>query len=338
MNVPKTIWNYLLDTETDRIINTVFHTVNFFFESRGFYVLPFEKKHNLKSVFLPDLGFNFQTFKQIGYLKPRIPMHAPKEVFLEVQKQLAKTQWRIPDLALQNYRKEWSRFEAKFWQITKVVFPKVDISTVEIRLTRFGSLSSFDKRNNDLYLQIRYDTDISFLAEAIVSALVIDQLKKRKSEWQDKGWEEREATIDNLFTIGSYSKLFSNYMPTLVIVRAKKQGNLVQISNNYLNKLGVKKEELFKIDNDSVLINGASANSILTATENKILACLVTNRNKFVSYDELSYVWWEQSNMEKYSPWALAKMIERLRKKLIRFGVSPNLIRVKRKYGYILEY
>lgn len=72
----------------------------------------------------------------------------------------------------------------------------------------------------------------------------------------------------------------------------------------------------------------------LTKNEFRILSCLLQNKNKIVSRDEIMQYLWDNENFVDDN--TLTVNITRLRKKLDELGIG-DLIKTRRRQGYILE-
>lgn len=76
----------------------------------------------------------------------------------------------------------------------------------------------------------------------------------------------------------------------------------------------------------------------LSHQEQKIYIEMRRRANGFISRDEIATILWkEESYNDKYSDWAIDKMISRLREKLILGGLSAYNIKTLRGKGYQLN-
>lgn len=74
----------------------------------------------------------------------------------------------------------------------------------------------------------------------------------------------------------------------------------------------------------------------LSKKEKAILTLLFQAKGKVVTYDKIGEVIWKE-NPDKFSLWAIAQLIRRLKKKLSFYGVNPNIINSHRGEGYSLN-
>ena len=76
----------------------------------------------------------------------------------------------------------------------------------------------------------------------------------------------------------------------------------------------------------------------LSRQEQKIYIEMRRRANGFISRDEIATILWkEESYDDKYSDWAIDKMISRLREKLILGGLTAYNIKTLRGKGYQLN-
>lgn len=331
MKAPLTSWHYSLATEADRLTNTLHHTANHFFPKFGFFVLPRPIYGNGQTVYLPDLNYDSKLLKDCAKLTPLIPMPAKPTTCQLIQDLLVTWGWREDKPAVAKIQKDWEGLAPDFWQHFTQLFPQHKISQVTIQPTRFGCLSSFDLNQNHLSVNIRFDMDISHLAEAIISGALMHRLYDQGYDWQEK-----EAFVDILLTETGFSQLFPNYHPTLNLISTKDTGQLAVDSQHYLKSMGITTNNIFSVVNNQVVIDGKTIINTLTGTEQELLKLFITNKNTVCNSELISRVIWAEDADEKYSPWAIAKTIQRLRNKLVDLGVSPQFIQAKRKEGYVL--
>ena len=74
----------------------------------------------------------------------------------------------------------------------------------------------------------------------------------------------------------------------------------------------------------------------LSNQERAVLSKLINSKNHIVTFDSLGDLLWGDQVAHKYSLYAISKVIENLRKKLIDFGLYKEVILTKRKQGYCL--
>lgn len=330
MKAPKTVWNYSSKTEAERVVFTLKQTLNRFYAHAGFLVLPYLIFGNGKTVFLPDLSLPPGFLAKVKKLKIKNFADIDAIIVSEIAEKLPNNENSVDQT-----QKQWQKSQKAFWQEFFCLFPRFagKIKSLEIRPTAYGSLSSFNtdfKKKGEIIVYLRRDMDISHLAEAIISSIFADL------ETENYDWSSQEAVTDFLLTKTALMNLFPGYRTTAYLTGRHESAKATADSRKFLKKMGVDNKKIFSLKNEDILIEGRPIDGGFSATEKGVLSLLVRNKNRLVSFDRLGETIWGNQAFEKYSDWALAKMVQRLRDKIEDFGVSPCVIQTKRKEGYIL--
>lgn len=69
--------------------------------------------------------------------------------------------------------------------------------------------------------------------------------------------------------------------------------------------------------------------------ERKLMSLLLIRKKKLVKRADVAHALWGKNWEECYSDWAIDKLVSRLRKKLISFGIDKKLLRTIKKKGFI---
>ncbi len=337
-----TTWEFSLETEAKRILHTAHQTYVGFYKSNGFIVLPKNiKTFNSNIVILPKL--DFVSIPKFWKKASKIDIYANpmiiEESFLfEFKKLLSKYNLETP-----NYKKTmqvWARAEKEVIDAIYDVLPgkKGKIKKIIINPTKTGTVCSFDWDNNGNYsILLRDDQNIHKIAEALVTSLTREDIYEKLSGL----WQESEIVSDFLVTqtkIADVLKKYEpidRYSPTMKGVRTKDTGNLLEMSNDYYKKLGIPNfDKPFSLNGLTPEINKKPILN-LTNNEKQIMYLLIKNSNNVVSFDQISDIIF--ANEEKFSLFALAKFIQRLREKLENNGISGSFMQTLRGKGYLLK-
>lgn len=122
----------------------------------------------------------------------------------------------------------------------------------------------------------------------------------------------------------------------------KKEGKKVKIFGKIFERFLLnfsKKSELFYDEKTKKIFYGEkSCEEIFTHQEFKVLTYLIQHKNQLVTRDEIAKTMWGSLYyQEKYSDWAIDKIISTIRRKLDSIGFSSqNLITLKKR-GFILK-
>lgn len=109
------------------------------------------------------------------------------------------------------------------------------------------------------------------------------------------------------------------------------------------NKSGTRKNRStsgkleFNSATGALTIGGEELDDVFTRQEYELLINLIKEPNKVKSRDEIGTILWGDHSYEKYSDWAIDQIISKLRKKLIKLGLSENIITTLRGRGYKLS-
>jgi len=328
---PKIAFTKSLQTETERIIQASIQVANGFYKNKGFLVLPKLINKDANEVVLPKL--NYQSIKHywqtLKTLISQFPTKAPQTSIKAIEKLLINTHTYTDNINLQ-LEENWQTIEPQFWQYLKLLLPKPakQISSIEVRLTDFGSIASWWLNKNHLICYLRKDATIGHLAEAIITTLI------RTDKQYQYSWESSEAIVDFFLTNSSIAPLIKGYQPTHSSLLKTTQA-LRKRSDLYLQSLGVTyKQKSLTLHNHQIMLKGKKINQHLTKKQTIVLKFLLKNRNELVSSDDLADELWGQDDFK--SLWALNKSVQRLRSKLSSLGFPQENLKVVRGQGYVL--
>jgi len=346
--LPKTKFISSPEFEAERVILTAKVVAEGFYKDKGFVVV--EKVGNLEAseVILPKLDYGKikDFWKRVIRVPLQIPVKADGELIKQVmggipayadRHSLKKREgYELKFRKVRNLRKsDWEKVEDRFWELVKdwMVAEYDYIKDLEVRVTRYGTVSSYRFLNKDknqkLVCYLREDADLGQLAEIILTALIFPNKRDL-----NLSWSQIEGTVDFLLTRSKMASLFPGFKPTM--------NNLVKVSQKdrrksetYLKNLGVEydRRDLEVIDG-RVWVRGKLAGKEFSEKEEKLLKLLIKRKGEVVSFDEVADCWWGEG--EFVSLWALNKAGQRLRNKLVRLGFNREVLRTIYKKGYCL--
>lgn len=318
-------WQYSKNTEAERIIWTYYQIVNRFYLHKKWFVLPYPVSKNPRTIYFPKLNYsNIKNFskKTINFYSKE----TDKDLISEVSKLIGDA-----NLNFHKLQKTWDMHANNFLENIDQLIPNIlsHINEIEIRPTRYGTLSSGINKKNKVVVYIRQDQDISHIAEGILIVLL-----DRDLESSEFLWEEKEAIIDFLFLKTKLKRLFPKYTATLKLIRQKQQAKLFHDSLTYLKSFGVTDKRILQVINEGVYLNDRLIH--LTKTEAKVVSQMILNEGKVVTFDEIADIIWGDDSDEKFSLYALTKTIERIRKKIEIQGMHSQIIQTKKGEGYMI--
>lgn len=141
----------------------------------------------------------------------------------------------------------------------------------------------------------------------------------------------RDNEMDEIMSMNLGADDFITKPYNTQILLARIESILRRVSGFNLRDTIVYNDLKLNLSNGSVIYNGGIAE--LTKNEIKILSCLIKNKGKIVSRDELMDFMWNSDVFVDDNN--LSVNVTRLRKKLERLGMKEN-IETRRGLGYIL--
>ena len=206
-------------------------------------------------------------------------------------------------------------------EITSKIMPKKskvlkkDGLEIELLNTDYGTSGSYFVKKKKIgtykvYMTQRTDnTKVDFERTLLLAKLKIKN--KDLAEIGSVNWHKRNGVAEYFF--GKPSNLVSD--------------DLILKSNKYLKKLGFY---------DNKLLSNLNLKEF-TLQETNLLQYLRDNESKIVSFDKTAEILWKNNSYDKYSPQAMAKVIENMRNKIRGLGINKEVIFTKRGRGYIFQ-
>lgn len=263
---------------------------------------------------------NFDFFQSLNfYVLPHMPQKFRGRVLylpnLNNNKKLFSKYIKKINL-LQN---EWINSEKELIKKLRRYFPKIDSIDIYIEPSLYGTIGSYDtKYNNSIYVYPRYDRKLMDVQKLLINALTHYYMFDSKDDMNesDKDWVKKQKISkeiqEDIFPDHKYKSMTE-------ILDRQFAGHLAEKSIKYLQELGFLKLKVVNKPNN------------LTKSESEVFDLLLRNKNKLVSFDQIADCIWKDKSDEKYSEYAMTKLIERLKKKL-----PKNIIHTQRSIGYIL--
>jgi len=352
----KTTVEYSEITEYQRILFVCHYLKNGFYQSKDFYLLPYQI-NNSRVIFLPELKIfkNSDFFADLSNKKGNIftkPFQHKASYYQEqLLAELKEYETNSISRDIDEVIKLWNKISNKFFSLCDKFIPGLfdNYSGIIIRPTKYGSICSefaSETNSDEIKLYLREDADINHLIEGILMTPL--NFAGQKKLLEDFSWEEREAIIDFLINNTSLGKLSSNDVfsdkiqlklnkqCTLPNLRDKSYLKLSKDSRNYYEKLGFPSKIIIKLSPRTISIN----NEIIpfTKSEDKVFRLLFRNSNEIVTIDEIGKALWLEKSIESFSLSAITKLIQRIRDKIEKSGITPSLIETQRNRGFTLRY
>lgn len=269
-----------------------------------------EVRGKLKTGFYQNLKF---------YVLPFIPPKFRNRVVFLPEVCEPEKLYKKHKIQLENLEKEWNKTKSKYLPKISAEFPKMDSLEISISPSLYGTVGGYHLAKGKIILEPRFDRKINDVYQLLINSLnhYFNFGWKKELDNTPK-WQVKQKVSQEIFEkIFGKEKTKSKGM--LKILDREFAGKLAQESLEYLNRLGFSQDS-------SNLPNPTN----LTKNEILVFELLKGNRNKLVSFDQIGDALWKD-NPDKYSEYAITKLVERLKKKL-----SKNSIHSQRGVGYIL--
>ena len=302
---------------------------NGFQQERRFYILPhLPEKFRDRVVYFPYIESYIKNIRRFNELKnfENIPDEVQKDISQSYEPYKLSYNQKFVNLTNQSKSvlRAFEIFCSKNGLNHKV--------TIQVYPVFVGSLGHYDMTDSTIFIHPRFDRNITEIFGLILTVLI--HLKvipaKDKIKWdktyEEKWWEKQEIT-QQLFKSKEFEKIFENIKDTIDILEDNTAGDLAIESIKYLNKLN------FPI---KPFIKNAEQIQTLTKHEKEILELFLANRASIVNYNQIAEIMWKENTEEKFSLYAISKIIERIRNKIQNSGIKPNLIHSQRGVGYVL--
>lgn len=337
----KTIWEWSLATEAERIINTAQGIGNGFFHLHHFYPLPWDPKISYlhQGVYLPTLSYaslpNFWHRSLKFDSKSMVLPPQLADISNAITNQLSTLPLSCPDYS--SLEQEWDRLSPRFFNLISSLTPYAPkVRSLTIHPTYFGTGGSFNWSNGDptdIIIYLRVDQPAATIAECILTAITRPYLNQTRHAT----WEESEFLVDYLLQETELASLFSiPHVGTLTNLRRNIQTKILETSTQFLTQIGApgSSAQSFSLVNN-VPHFGHCPLTNLSNRECLIMTKLIEKSPMPATIDELADLLFP--NLDKFSLAALTKCIERLRAKLETLGISRYHIATASGVGYYLK-
>ncbi|PIS17884.1 hypothetical protein COT54_02285 [Candidatus Collierbacteria bacterium CG09_land_8_20_14_0_10_46_12] len=338
----KIIWDWSLDSETDRLLDVANGIGNGFFALQGFCPLPWPStsKHSIaSSVYLPSLNYisipNF--WSSVAKLDSRqYPLVTSKSLFNSTKSLLSSISLLPPNYGeLERLTSttvpQVINFIKKF--ISNITLP----SELLIRPTHFGTGGSFSLIDDSgkITIYLRIDKGIKTIVECLLTSL----LRGNAMQELAASWSETEFLTDWLITSSALSTILPadpTWESTLSTTRRSVSTALQAQSAHFLAQISAPTptSQTFLAKSGQIYFGDCPLSS-LTSREVALMTRLVAKSPAPLTLDEIGDLIFNQE--DKFSLAAISKTIERLRTKLESSGISRHYLATASGVGYYLK-
>lgn len=110
----------------------------------------------------------------------------------------------------------------------------------------------------------------------------------------------------------------------------------IEVLEEYLKQQIIKNTQL-KVKFSKVFLSGVCIDPFLSRKEKDILVLFLKQVKSNISREQVAEVLWGKDYLEEYSDWSLDQAIKRLRVKLVKLGISKDLIKTVKGRGYLWQ-
>ena len=163
-------------------------------------------------------------------------------------------------------------------------------------------------------------------------------LTKLASIWEKLERRQREILRRIYFgTLTEVDRVSHEYMYLFKIRFIVANGESNQLGIPLLSQVIENEMKLSKwhVKDSKIFIGGKNLTDIFTKKERKILVLLIRSKKNLVSRDSIAISIWGDNFEEKYSDWAIDRLMFRIRIKLKKIGEKFELLKTVKKKGYI---
>jgi archaellin len=209
------------------------------------------------------------------------------------------------------------------------------ISSIVTLLTTFGTIGSFNHKEKksgkiEVFITQRTNAKAVNLAKTIILSLLLIQDNKYANE----KWVDKQTISDYLLSSTRLCKLFPEFRKeSNKKVRPTVKHSLD--SKNYLAKLGFSRNTKIKIKEGNIYLGYKKITNKFSKQERAVLIRLIKDKRNTVTHDQIGHILWGDNAEEKYSLWAIAKIIQKIRKKLAIYNADRLICAIYGK-GYCL--
>lgn len=274
-----------------------------------------------------DIEFGFFQANRF-YVLPKLPAKFRDRIVFYPEK-------IEPSSALRPYQKAFQTKLSVMQKLATIYLPKVqkfitgNVSKRNYKMaiapTFVGSVGQYDFfPNENITVYPRFDRTMEEIFCLILTAIIEYEMPKPVKQ-QD--WVQKQTITKRLFADVAFRSIFPKIKDMTEILEENTSGERAIQSAKYLLALGHPIVPLLN-DVDSLILSSSE--------EQKLIQLFVSKRSKLVTYPEIALALWSSNAAQKYSPFAIAKLVERLRASLQNNSVPRNIIESYRGKGYVL--
>lgn len=300
-----------------------------FFQKNRFYLLPtLPEKFRSRVILFPEITEYFSDFSQYSQFDNYQIENLPAKVTDSITAYSSK-HTKLLTACIDKLKSGINEIENKFTKALKEEFPNFPNYEIEISPKLFGSYGSYSTTASKDIIKIhpRYDSSVPSVLKTIIAYFAHKTGFDKDQYLNNQTFIDKQVLAQRIAQSSRFAMFNFGKNGTIDMLKTKFVAKYAVESADYYGKLG------FPI---KPYITTTKQIPNLTDTEEKILTKLMQNRCKIVSFDEISEIMWGDEATEKYSLYAITKIIDRIKKKIYETGIHTALIHTQRSEGYLL--
>lgn len=342
----KTIWDWSLKSEAERITYACTNTANGFYGNQGYLVLP-SPSHDTNpktSVYLPSLHYDTipRFWDRVSKLNmDKADVKETNPFILPLSTMLAAKDLKSPaNHALESI---WSKHGQKIFTSLCSILNRSssEVKTLYIHWSHFGTNASFvapHRFPSDLHLYLRYDAGLHTLVETLVTAFMFHQLRDNfNATWKQiklvSDWVVQDSVLSTTLTKLDPAP-YSSTLQSLSNSKISKDSLLT--STNFLHSIHCPSQNSkFQNIHEHIYYNHKLLLHF-TQRETLVIQELVKNTPTPVSLDNISDLIFSNPETD-FSLYTITKLIEHIRNKLEKNGISSSRLKTHYGKGYSIQ-
>jgi len=152
--------------------------------------------------------------------------------------------------------------------------------------------------------------------------------------YKNKDWETYQEIQKFLIYKSKVAKLLNIKQKLDIEKNINEYSECISRSNENYNLTGYPAFPPIKFEKGYYYLESYGKIDFLSDSEEKVFDLLFKNKNTIILFEQIGDTLWKDN--EKYSLQAISKIIERIRKKFVIYGLHKEIIFTKRGKGYVL--
>ena len=332
------------EIESQRLLNVYWSLGHNIYSEHGFFVLPYKVPKNTHVIYLPPLKRvkDVKNIVKILSLHDRINIPTENQELIKLAGKIEikiNSNEKINKENITSVEKEWKNIEGAFEDYFVSLFPQFRKSQLKLNIywTQYGSLMSYNRPLvqgllNQATIFLRDDMGVPQIVEGFLSSMLSQRFEEREMSWL-----QRETVVDFLGLDTNLKHLIQNFSPTVLYDKNQSTGldaKIINDSAKYLRSLDLEYQTLISVKNEIVYVHGKPSKIPFGGIERKFLELLINKPSEPVSYFDIADQIWP-NNEDSFSLWALSQLAYKIKNKLRKNNLNPEIIRNVRGIGYI---